>query len=70
MRDESLYVFVLQLLVLLKVKPTAISETEDIIMIIIIIITLGIFTAAVTLTAFQVATVALISLLQKTALVT
>ena len=65
--------FVLQLLVLLKVKPTAINKTEDIIMIIFMMMSitfLGGLTAAVTLIAFQVVTVALISLLQKTALVT
>ena len=63
--------FLLQLLVLLKAKLTAINETEDMtIIIIIIIILLGGWTAAVTLTAFQMVTVALIFLLQKTALVT
>ena len=53
---------------LLKAKLTAISKTEFIIIFIIIIH--GGLTAAVTLIAFQMATVALISLLQKTALVT
>ena len=50
---------------LLKAKLTAISKTEDI----SIIITLGGFDVAVTLTAFQTVTVALISLLQRIALV-
>ena len=53
---------------LLKAKPTAISKTEFIITFIIIIH--GGLTAAVTVIAFQMETVALIFLLQKTTLVT
>ena len=69
-RAESLCVFVLQLLVLLKTKPTVISKTEDITFIFIFYFFIGGLTAAVTLTAFQMVTVALISHLQRTASVT